>query len=343
MKLSVIVPQYKETIDQMRPLLDSLYGQAGIDREDYQVVIVNDGVPEYKPDIYTLDRLYKGMNIKVMVNPVNGGCGPARQWGVDHTESDYVTFADADDQYMSCFALVNLLEAIEGREDKEPVRDMVFAPWVEEQRVNGQWIYYPHPNDMTWMHAKIYRREFLEREEIRFRPDFRVQEDSYFNTIAMCCGYAVRVETEPLYLWKWNDNSTTRANNAEYTYKSFIEYMEHKDAAFELLCKKQKVGVCKFIVDHIVHVYLTMTLPDWNTPEHKALQQQVRKHFGKFLRKYRQIWENTPREAWEMEWKLYIQLPQFDSNAKPDKLFELLDTFKDKLNTQNDITSPREL
>jgi glycosyltransferase involved in cell wall biosynthesis len=212
MRLSVIVPQYRETIEQIRPLLDSIYNQVGIERSDYEVIICNDGAPDYKPSQDKLIELYPGMNIRVLVNPVNGGCGPARQWGIDHSESDFIICADADDQFISCFALINLVEGIEGQAEGEPVRDIVYAPWTEEQNKKGYWLYIPHLNDMTWMHSKIFRREFLVRENIRFHPDYRVHEDGYFNTLAMACGNTVRIDTTPLYLWKWNTASTLPKN-----------------------------------------------------------------------------------------------------------------------------------
>lgn len=328
MILSVIVPQYKETIEQMRPLLDSLYGQVGLDKQDFEVVICNDGVPDYKPSQDKLIELYPDMNIRVLVNPVNGGCGPARQWGIDHSESDFIVCADADDQFISCFALINLVEGIEGQAEGEPVRDIVYAPWTEEQNKKGYWLYIPHLNDMTWMHCKIYRREFLVRENIRFHPDYRVHEDGYFNTLAMACGNTVRIDTTPLYLWKWNTASTTRENNGDYTYSSFIQYMEHKDAAFSELVKRGKLQVCKHVVDHIIYIYLTMTMKEWKIPERAELRKEVWRLLGVFLRKYRFIWENAPRDAWEHEWIAYHQLPQFSKKLKVDALFTLLDTYK---------------
>lgn len=327
MRLSVIVPQYKETVEQIRPLLDSVYNQVGIDRKDFEVVICNDGVPEYKPDADKLKEMYPGMNIRVLVNPVNGGCGPARQWGIDHSDADFITCADADDQYISCFALVNMLEAIEGKEADEPDRDMVMAPWTEEQIIKGNYIYVPHMNDGTWMHGKIYRRSFLVGKNVRFHPDFRIAEDGYFNTFAMALGHCSKIEASPIYLWKWHENSTTRADNAEYSYSSLIPYMKQKDVAFTELCNRKAMAVCKYIVDHIIYVYLCMNTRGWNTPERKEQKKEVWALLGQFMRKYHQIWTNTPRAAWEMEWKQYTAIPQF-GKKKIDGLFTLLEAYK---------------
>ena len=43
MKLSILIPQYKETEEQVKPLLDSIALQQNIDFNEIEVVIVNDG------------------------------------------------------------------------------------------------------------------------------------------------------------------------------------------------------------------------------------------------------------------------------------------------------------
>ena len=43
MKLQILVPQYKETDEVVKPLLDSIALQQGINFDDIGVVIVNDG------------------------------------------------------------------------------------------------------------------------------------------------------------------------------------------------------------------------------------------------------------------------------------------------------------
>ena len=42
-KLSICVPQYKETEEVIKPLLDSIAIQQNIDFKDIEVVIANDG------------------------------------------------------------------------------------------------------------------------------------------------------------------------------------------------------------------------------------------------------------------------------------------------------------
>ena len=43
MKLSILIPQYKETEEQVKNLLDSIALQQNIDFNEIEVVIVNDG------------------------------------------------------------------------------------------------------------------------------------------------------------------------------------------------------------------------------------------------------------------------------------------------------------
>ena len=43
MKLQLLIPQYNETEDVIRPMLDSIRTQQGVDLKDIEVLIGNDG------------------------------------------------------------------------------------------------------------------------------------------------------------------------------------------------------------------------------------------------------------------------------------------------------------
>ena len=60
MKLHILVPQYKEPFDVIKPLLDSIALQQNVDFDEMDVIICKDGEPEENPyevseDNYTIN------------------------------------------------------------------------------------------------------------------------------------------------------------------------------------------------------------------------------------------------------------------------------------------------
>ena len=61
-------------------------------------------------------------------------------------------------------------------------------------------------------HGKIYRLEYLRENNIRFPNEFRLNEDSYFNLVAVNCAKRPGKIDECTYIWRDNQNSLTRDN-----------------------------------------------------------------------------------------------------------------------------------
>jgi len=92
--LSIIIPQYKETFEFMRPLFQSLDGQRLIDFSQVEIIIVNDcGEPLHVEQFET----YEHIRPHLISTAENAGVGVARQTGIDYAHGDFVMFIDADD------------------------------------------------------------------------------------------------------------------------------------------------------------------------------------------------------------------------------------------------------
>lgn len=94
---------------------------------------------------------------------------------------------------------------------------VVVAEFLEEVQ---PFKYHPHQRDGVWMFGKLYRREFLSRNKITF-TDARSNEDTEFNLktrMMLKADEQIQHIDRPVYLWKFQENSITRKNNAEYSY-----------------------------------------------------------------------------------------------------------------------------
>ncbi len=146
------------------------------------------------------------LNIKLMRLQQNSGPGVARQYGIDHSNSEYIIFIDADDVFADSFAVKTLYECIE-----KDNSDLVIGNFTEETSD----AFRDHLDDTTWLHGKIYRRSFLEKNHIRFN-ETRANEDNGFNQLVLLCNPDIKYIKEKVYIWRNNTNSITRSNNYQY-------------------------------------------------------------------------------------------------------------------------------
>lgn len=89
MKYSIIIPVYNRP-DEADELLDSLTRQSVT---DFEVVVVEDG--STKPCKEVVDKYAEKLRIQYLTKQ-NGGPGPARNYGVEHSKGEYVIILDSD-------------------------------------------------------------------------------------------------------------------------------------------------------------------------------------------------------------------------------------------------------
>lgn len=89
MKYSVVIPVYNRP-DEVSELLESLVGQT---LKDFEVVVVEDGSKVTCKDV--VDKYASRLQINYLEKE-NGGPGPARNYGVSHSQGEYVLILDSD-------------------------------------------------------------------------------------------------------------------------------------------------------------------------------------------------------------------------------------------------------
>ena len=118
---------------------------------------------------------------------------------------EYVMFVDADDLLMP--RAVEVLS----REIKINNADIAASDYLTEKESHMAELSDPRIKSITWLHGKIYRRQYLVDNNIRFLPQFKFNEDSYFNLVAWNCTKNTIKINEALYIWRFNKNSVTRS------------------------------------------------------------------------------------------------------------------------------------
>ena len=211
--VDVIIPTFhaRETLPKA---LDSLVAQT---KKLFIVTIVQDADGEDYTDIIEEYRR-RGLQIRWIPLKENRGPGGARQAGMDSDRMcEYFMFLDADDMLMP--RAVELLS----REITLHNADIASSDFIAERRATPGVLMDVFEVPVTWWHGRIYRAEYLRKNNIRFLEGLRINEDAYFNLIAHNCTKNKIKLKEVTYLWRDNKNSLTRSDNKEDFFKSTWE------------------------------------------------------------------------------------------------------------------------
>lgn len=267
--IAVIIPTYKAH-DTIRQTLMSVAIQKAV---SFKVYISVDGEEQGSYDY--LDN-YLGLDTEILYNPVNGGCGVARQYGIDRSEEPFMCFIDADDTFLSTLALYYMHKPFV---DERNV--LVSCDFLEELKNHDIHV---RQNDMVWMHGKMYRRSFIDKYHIRFN-ETRANEDVGWNTQCQCFANEkeqIFLSKDVVYMWQWREGSTVRVDNNAYAFNESIDgYVINKIDAFKKVLEQKPLDepIQFFMMSGFMHMFKKYLLAMLKAPKQM-------KHVLKWSKKY---------------------------------------------------------
>ena len=286
MKLQILVPQYKETDDIVKPLLDSIALQQSVDFNEVGVIICNDGSDVFLTDEFLASYPFL---IEYYKEPHRGVSG-TRNACLDKAIADYVMFCDADDMFYNMCGLWIIFNEIQRGFDS------LVSCFTEETRLfnTTEPVYTNHDMDSTFVHGKIHRRQYLLDKGIRWNDDLTIHEDSYFNILCQSLSDNVKYCPTPFYLWKWRDDSVCR-HDPKYILKTYNNMIDSNDALIMTLTDKGAVEKAIFYVAMMIFdSYYTMNKPEWIDQENQQYREAVEKRFSDYFHKYKETWDKIP-------------------------------------------------
>lgn len=297
--LSIIIPRYNETEYEIFPLLSSINIQLGINFDDIEVIISNDGGADIQIDGTLFDIF--NFDVRQVYLSENKGPGVVRQNGIDHAYGDYVMFCDADDILHSVAVLGAFISEI-----KTYNPDMVSSSWIEEFKdQENKIVYLTKEIDNTWMFGKILKRSFLSKHNIRFHDELRVHEDSYFLSIAAELAESRRHLNMVTYVWKFNPNSITRRNNGLYTWDSMPTFIDALVMSIKELESRGYERLSRKVVQFICYIYFTSQSAIWRTEEVReyleAMEQRFREQIAPFWKYYKSFTKEEISQVYSAE------------------------------------------
>ena len=212
--LDIIITHYKEPWETGRKLFQIIDLQRGIDFSQIRVMVVNDGgnrLPE--------DELAKLSYPVEQIDIEHGGISKARNTGIERSTAPFIMFCDFDDTFTNIYALRDIMSLL-------PCDyDMLWSQLIVEDYLDGREMLYmtPERQRFVFVHGKVYRRQYLMEQYIRFDERMTFQEDSLFNATITARTDFKRVgqikAPSPPYAWIRRQNSVTnsgRDDEAEY-------------------------------------------------------------------------------------------------------------------------------
>lgn len=287
MKLQILVPQYKETDEILKPLLDSIALQQRIDFADVGVIICNDGT-----DIHLSEEFLKSYPFEIQYHLCeHQGVSATRNECLDRATADYVMFCDADDMFYNMCGMWILF-----REMEIGQFDSLVSCFTEETKMpDGQFIFHNHETDSTFVHGKVHRLAYLREQNIRWNPALTIHEDSFFNILCQNCSTNVKYCQTPFYLWKWRDESVCR-HDPKYILKTYNNMFDSNDALIDEFIKRGMLDKAMFYTVFMTFdAYYTMNKPEWVNQENQMYRLAVERRFKIYFKKHKKLWNDVPQ------------------------------------------------
>lgn len=185
MQYSVIIPVYNAE-GTLRRCLDSLVGQQF---SNYELLLINDGSTDGSDAIcreyantYSCVRYFA---------KENGGVSSARNLGLEQAEGEYILFVDSDD-YVSQDYFASLSHALESN-----ATDLLMFGYCNFGGISAEWDTGEFYEDseigiaervssavrqylFSSLWSKAFKRQIIERHNIRFANDLAIGEDQAF-------------------------------------------------------------------------------------------------------------------------------------------------------------------
>lgn len=280
---SLIITHYDEEWEICKPMFDSIASQLGVDFNELEVIVVQDGKAE---ESYLEKLTHNDYPFKITYySQKKKGVSSARNLGLLNAQGEYVMFCDCDDRFISAYGLYLMFKQIPNG------FDLIRSPFVEDQMIDGELKLIRHDHDITFIHGKLWKRSFLIENKIKFDENLTIHEDGYFNVIANLMAKNQHDLQPAVYLWKYNDKSVVRRDRDLFIYKTYGNLMDCRIAICRELWERGFItefyqSVSKTVIDS----YYDFQKPEALDKNNKDLIKNAEKEFSRFYKEFREFY-----------------------------------------------------
>lgn len=277
MKIDILIPYYNEPLAVLDNLLISIAQQQGVDFRNVVVSIFNDGgraIPT---------QFFRGRPFTITYHEgEHRGVSSTRNRLMELSYGEYLMCCDADDMFTDMLGLSYVFDAM------KKGFDVFNSSFYEEGRRKGDPIYKKRNNDVFFVHGKVFRRQYLVENNIRWNDEFIYSGDSYFLGLALRTTKKHVYCSTPFYMWKWNPNSICRREKNHYE-KEFDMKLRVTSALIDELMRRGLTEDARYFALFVVYdAYYIMQTDGWEAMP-VSDRDARRKQFREFYRKYEKM------------------------------------------------------
>lgn len=203
-KYSIIIPHYN--IPHLLERCISSIPQ----RDDIQIIVVDDCTPESDIFAGTVNRIKLRKGLLYFKTEQGGSAGRARNIGLEHAEGEWLIFADADDffdeslshildKYADCdddVIFFNYRSVMSDDISKPSDRKNDYDPFSDHASATDE-SFFRFSFHVPW--CKMVRRTLVERNNIRF-DETRYANDAMFSVLVGCKAGNIKIVDIPAYV-----------------------------------------------------------------------------------------------------------------------------------------------
>lgn len=314
LKVSIIIPAYNVE-KYIEKCVESIVMQT---HKNIEILVIDDGSKDNTGRI--LDELaLKDERIRA-VHKKNGGVSSARNTGLDMATGEYVVFVDADD-YLSKDFVEYMLSIVEktgadfciSKHFITKEGEMQFPQQIVQTLTNVQGTaLLLSPDMIVGCHNKMYSRELIEKNHLRFSTDLFYGEGLFFITTVSQLAKRIAVGNRKVYFYRKDnqDSATTRFSieNLRNGWKALdcIENKMHlKNKQIDVMLMLHK---CNFSIGAVTRIKAS------------GLKRKYSEDYKYWLSYVR---ENTPKLIFEKNISAYRKLLLICGCLSPSLLTEL--------------------
>ena len=252
--ISIIVPIYNTNKEYLTKCLNSIINQT---YPKIEILLIDDGSDEWCKNCYE-EISQKDNRIKCIVQE-NQGVSNARNNGIKNANGDWIMFVDADD-----WLELDCCQKIMDRVEANPNLEILIGKVILNKKETEQKIFNAYDNDKiittkndkeellisilddnkskynyvesVW--AKLFKREYLIKNNIFFKEKLRIGEDCLFTYEAYNKASTIYYLNDFIYHYRINENSVSNSfnkyiiENYNLLFNAFLKLFSQEDITY---------------------------------------------------------------------------------------------------------------
>lgn len=253
MKLSIIIPVYN-TEKYLKDCLTSIYNkeeQKVI--EGVEIILVDDGSTDKSSNIYS--RFEKYSNFKIFKNE-NHGVSYSRNFAIKKATGDWIMFLDSDDMLCEDW-YEKIYNNIDEKQDIIFYMNNVDAIKSKKDMIDNILGVKKELKYASFPGAKLFKREFLEKNKIEYNAKIINGEDMLFNLEAILSTDKIKMLNYSIYKYRYNIYSSTKRFN-EKIFESDKEFQNEllKIFSAKKMKKEEAIQYSDFCIKNAIYLFI---------------------------------------------------------------------------------------